>query len=115
MLYEFPPRRSRVLIHPRPSHNKDFKNGTNCICRRVAPDYAADFSVPILDHGRNAKERKIGSSTMCRPNYYYYYIIKRFLNNLLFFLNISFILILQSDKLINCFIDTRLVIFIIIC
>ena len=41
-----------------------------CICRRVAPDYAADLSVPILDRGRNAKEREIGFSTMCRPNYY---------------------------------------------
>ena len=29
------------------------------------PDY-----VPILDRGRNAKEREIGSSTMCLPNYY---------------------------------------------
>ena len=42
-----------------------------CICRRVAPDYAADLSVPILDRGRNAKGREIGSSTMCRPNYNY--------------------------------------------
>ena len=25
-----------------------------CICRRVAPDYAADLYVPILDRGRNA-------------------------------------------------------------
>ena len=42
-----------------------------CICRRVAPDYAADLSVPILDCGRNAKERDIGSSTvnMSRPHY----------------------------------------------
>ena len=50
-----------------------------CICLRVAPDYAADLSVPILDRGRNAKEREIGSSTMytgtvqctyiCRLNY----------------------------------------------
>ena len=39
-------------------------------CRRVAPEYAADLSVPILDRGRNAKERKIGSSTMCRSSYY---------------------------------------------
>ena len=56
-------------------------NHCECICRRVAPDYAADLSVPILDRGRNAKEREIGSSTMCRPNYYkllyknYYYIL----------------------------------------
>ena len=35
----------------------------------VAPDYAADLSGPILDRGRNAKEKKIGYSTMCRPNY----------------------------------------------
>ena len=28
------------------------------------PDYAADSSVPILDRGRNAIEREIGSSTM---------------------------------------------------
>ena len=33
-------------------------------CRRIAPDYAAELSVPILDHGRNAKEREIGSSAM---------------------------------------------------
>ena len=25
--------------------------------RRVATDYAADFSVPILDRGRNAKRK----------------------------------------------------------
>ena len=30
----------------------------------VAPDYAADLFVPILDRGRNAKEREFGSSTM---------------------------------------------------
>ena len=30
----------------------------------VAPDYAADLSVPVLDRGQNAKEREIGSSTM---------------------------------------------------
>ena len=47
-------------------------------CRRVAPDYASDLSVPILDRGRNAKEREIGSSTMCRPNYYNYYIFNVF-------------------------------------
>ena len=35
-----------------------------CIRQRVAPDYAADLSVPILDRGQNAKEREIGSSTM---------------------------------------------------
>ena len=41
--------------------------------RRVAPNYAADLSVPMLDRGGNAKERKIGSSTMYTvPNYYYY-------------------------------------------
>ena len=26
----------------------------------IAPDYAADLYVPILDRGRNAKEREIG-------------------------------------------------------
>ena len=26
--------------------------------RRVAPDYATDFSVPILDRGRNAKRKR---------------------------------------------------------
>ena len=31
---------------------------------RVALDYAADLSVQILDHGQNAKEREICSSTM---------------------------------------------------
>jgi hypothetical protein len=41
----------------------------------VAPDYAVDLSVPILDRGRNAKEREIGSSTMCRPNYIKLYTI----------------------------------------
>ena len=49
--------RSRVLIHPKPIHTKDSKNGTasmcdkrcECICRRVAPDYAADLSLQILD------------------------------------------------------------------
>ena len=39
-----------------------------CICRRVAPDYAAHLSVPILDRGRKAKEREIGSSTMYCEN-----------------------------------------------
>ena len=34
-----------------------------CIFRRVAPDYATDLSVPILDRGRDAKKREIGSST----------------------------------------------------
>ena len=39
-------------------------------CRMVAPDYDADLSVPILDHGQNAKEREIGSSTMyINPNF----------------------------------------------
>ena len=28
-----------------------------CICRRVAPDYAADLSVPIMDCDRNAKRK----------------------------------------------------------
>ena len=31
---------------------------------KVAPHYAADLSVPILDCCQNAKERVIGSSTM---------------------------------------------------
>ena len=35
-----------------------------CICDRVAPDYAADLYVPILDRFQNAKEREIGSSTI---------------------------------------------------
>ena len=35
-----------------------------CIGRMVAPDYATDLSVSILDRGRKAKEREIGSSTM---------------------------------------------------
>ena len=34
------------------------------LCRGVAPDYAADLSVPILERDRNAKEREIGSSTI---------------------------------------------------
>ena len=46
---------------------------------RVAPDYTADLSVPILDRDQNAIEREIGFSTMhtvqctmymCRTNYY---------------------------------------------
>ena len=32
----------------------DLGKKRECICRRVAPDYAADLSVPILDRGRNA-------------------------------------------------------------
>ena len=28
-----------------------------CICRGVAPYYAVDSSVPILDHGRNLKRK----------------------------------------------------------
>ena len=51
---------------------------------RVAPDYAADLSVPILDRGRNAKEKEIGSSTMCRPNYLYIiWVAGRDINDLL--------------------------------
>ena len=38
--------------------------GPECICFRIAPDYAADLFVPILDRGRNPKEMEIGSSTM---------------------------------------------------
>ena len=34
----------------------------------IAPDYAADLFIPIMERGRNAKEREIGSSTMCRTN-----------------------------------------------
>ena len=34
------------------------------ICHGVAPVYAEDLSVPILDRGRNSKERESGSSTM---------------------------------------------------
>ena len=29
------------------------------MCHRVAPDYAADISVPKLNRGRNAKEREL--------------------------------------------------------
>ena len=32
-----------------------------CKCRRIAPDYATDLSIPILDRGQDAKEREIGS------------------------------------------------------
>ena len=37
-------------------HISEFELGKlgDSICRRVAPDYAADLSVPILDRGRNA-------------------------------------------------------------
>ena len=28
-----------------------------CICRRAAPEYAADLSVPILDRGRNVNRQ----------------------------------------------------------
>ena len=51
-----------------------------CICHRVAPDYAADLSVPNLDRGRNAKEREIGFLIMYttvyigRPTKKYYYL-----------------------------------------
>ena len=47
-------------------HINEFELGIQreCICPRVAPDYAADLSVPILGRGQNAKEREIGSSTM---------------------------------------------------
>ena len=34
----------------------------------VAPHYAADSSVPILDRGRNTIEKKVGSSTMLLDN-----------------------------------------------
>ena len=46
-----------------------------CICSRVAHYYAADLFVPILDRGRNAKEREIGflpcTVYMCKPYYHY--------------------------------------------
>ena len=47
-------------------HINEFELGKKreCICRRDAPYHAADLSVPVLDRGRNAKEREIGSSTM---------------------------------------------------
>ena len=47
-------------------HINEFELGKqhDCICRMVAPDYSADLSIPILNHGRNAKEREIGSSSM---------------------------------------------------
>ena len=37
---------------------------SQCDAPHIMPDYAADLSVPILDRGRNAKEREIGSSTI---------------------------------------------------
>ena len=47
-----------VLIQPRQSNTKDIKMVLTAsrrgICRRVAADYAADLSEPILDRGRNA-------------------------------------------------------------
>ena len=42
----------------------EFGNQRECICCRVALDYAADLSVLILDRGRNAKKRKISFLTM---------------------------------------------------
>ena len=48
-----------------------------CTYRRVALDYAADLSVPILDRGRNAKRKgdRLLNHVHCtvymnRPNYY---------------------------------------------
>ena len=40
----------------------------------VAPDYAADSTLPIFDRDRNAIEKEMNYSTMCqqRSNYYYY-------------------------------------------
>ena len=35
------------------------------LCRRDASDYAADFSVPILDHGRNAKKKGRSAPRPC--------------------------------------------------
>ena len=35
---------------------------------RVAPHYAAESSVPILDRGRNTIENKVGSSTIFVDN-----------------------------------------------
>jgi hypothetical protein len=48
------------------SHFNKFELGKKrgCISCRVAPDFAADLSVQIMDHGRNAKEREIGSSAI---------------------------------------------------
>ena len=47
--------RSGVLIHPRPSHTKDFKNVTNCFRFTNAAD------LPILEWPKRKKKREIGS------------------------------------------------------
>ena len=50
----------------------------NCIHRRVASDYGADSSLPILNRRRNAIEKEISSSFMLvdhvskGSNYYHY-------------------------------------------
>ena len=50
--------------------------------RRVAPDYATDLSIQILDRGRNAKRKgdrlldHVYTVFMCRPNYYYFYYME---------------------------------------
>ena len=58
-------------------HIKEFELGKHrkCIYRLVEPDYAVYLSVPILDHGRNAKRKgdKLLDNVqctlyMCRPN-----------------------------------------------
>ena len=51
-------------------HLNQFELGKyrECICRRVAPDYAADLSIPILEHGRNTPRQC--AVYICRPNYY---------------------------------------------
>ena len=45
-------------------HINEFELCKQCICHRVAPGYAADLPLPILDRGRNTKERVMGSSTI---------------------------------------------------
>ena len=59
-------------------HVNDFELGKlrECICRRVAPDYAADLSVPIFDRGQNAKQREIGSLLF---NYFMFIIVSNYI------------------------------------
>ena len=47
-------------------HIKEFVLGKQreCICLRVAPDYAADLFLPIFDVVETQKEREIVSSTI---------------------------------------------------
>ena len=47
-------------------HIKSLSKGNKKKCLIVAHDYALDSSLPIFDRGRNAIEKEIGSSTLCR-------------------------------------------------